>query len=149
MYITTTVFVCINSLKLVFEFKLGNKVGFIMSLENWLEISTYVCTILAINLGHDQYLQKTNYGSWAVLSAFVVYPMYLQKMRVLGVYVVAVVKTLKNTLKFFPVFLIVLMGFILVFFMRFHNGIKLGKINKLFFGDSQILNNRKKYNITL
>jgi hypothetical protein len=96
-------------------------------LENWLELSTNICTLIAINEPHENSAAALDFASWAVLSAFLTYPIYLTKLRVLGSYVVATMKTLKNSAKFFPVFLIILMGFILNFYMRFNNGFPLSK----------------------
>lgn len=80
--------------------------------------------MIAINLGDGN--TRRNLGSWAVLSAFITYPLYLQKIRVLGVYVVAFVRTLKNSAKFFPVFFIILTGFILSIYMNYSTGLHLG-----------------------
>jgi len=100
---------------------------FLTSLECWLELSTNICTLLAINQKDQDSELALDFASWAVLSAFLTYPIYLTKVRVLGSYVVATMKTLKNSAKFLPIFLIILMGFILNFFMRFKNGFKLSK----------------------
>ena len=117
LYIAITVIVVVNSLKTIVEFLLTDKIAYFLSLENTLEIVTYVTIMIAINSSNNE--TQINCGSVAILSAFLGYPLYLQKMRVLGVYVVAVMKTLKNSLKFFPVFSICAMGFVLTFYLRF------------------------------
>lgn len=117
LYIAITVVVVMNSLKTIIEFILTDKIAYFLSLENTLEILTYVTIMVAINSGDNE--TQINFGSIAILSAFLSYPLYLQKLRVLGVYVVAVMKTLKNSLKFFPIFLILCMGFVLTFFLRY------------------------------
>lgn len=112
-----TVIVAFLGCKTLLEFILTDKVAYITSPENTLELLTFITILIAI-FSSTQNDQAT-FVSIAVLSAFLTYPLYLLKMRVLGVYVSAVNKTLANSLKFFPIFLISSMGFAMTFYVKY------------------------------
>lgn len=61
---------------------------------------------------------KTQYASIAVLLLFASFTFLIQKLKVFGVYVLAFRRTLINSAKFMPVFLIVYIGFLLSFRVR-------------------------------
>jgi uncharacterized BrkB/YihY/UPF0761 family membrane protein len=69
--------------------------AYFVSMENVLEMITYGLTLSS--LLSDDYSDKSSYGSVAVLFAFLVFPLYIQKVKVFGVYVVAFCRTLKNS----------------------------------------------------
>ena len=54
---------------------------------------------------------KLECSSVAVLSSFIVFTFLIQKLRVIGLYVLAFRRTLINSAKFFPIFLLVFIGF--------------------------------------
>ncbi len=66
----------------------------------------------------NQLTQKTQYSSIAILSLFTTFTFLIQKLKVIGVYVLAFRRTLLNSTKFLPVFLIIYTGFILSFRVR-------------------------------
>lgn len=61
---------------------------------------------------------KTQYASLALLALFTTFTFLIQKLQVFGVYVLAFRRTLVNSAKFLPVFLIVYIGFLLSFRVR-------------------------------
>ena len=83
---------------------------------NWLEIMSLVFT--SIVLYSNQLSQKTQYSSIAILSMFTYFTFLIQKLKVIGVYVLAFRRTLLNSAKFLPVFLIIYTSFILSFRVR-------------------------------
>ncbi len=117
LYVCLVTFVLINVFKEFFQFLLLSKIAYLMSLKNWLEIFTYVSTMIALHSNSVE--QQHKYGSLAILAAFFVFPLKMQKLRVFGLYVVAFMRTLVNSAKFFPIFLIMLSGFVLAFKIRY------------------------------
>ena len=90
--------------------------AYFMNSQNLIEIFTY--TLSLISLLSRNYHMQSAYGSMAVLSAFILFPLFIQKLKIFGLYVVAFRRTLTNSAKFFPIFLIVFTGFILSFRIR-------------------------------
>lgn len=83
--------------------------AYLSSTENFLEIFTYImasCGILSSN-----FIVKLECSSVAILSSFIVFTFLIQKLRVIGLYVLAFRRTLINSAKFFPIFLLVFIGF--------------------------------------
>jgi len=66
----------------------------------------------------EKLAQKTQLSSIAILSLFTTFTFLIQKLKVIGVYVLAFRRTLLNSSKFLPVFLIIYTGFILSFRVR-------------------------------
>lgn len=90
--------------------------AYFLSLQNLLELFTYSTAL--ISLFSNSYYMQSAYGSVAVLCAFIAFPLYIQKLKIFGLYVVAFRRTLANSAKFFPIFLIIFTGFILSFRIR-------------------------------
>lgn len=90
--------------------------SYFSSIQNLLEIFTYVSALISLH-SNTYYLQSA-YGSITVLCSFIAFPLFIQKVKVFGVYVVAFKRTLANSAKFFPVFVIFFVGFILSFKIR-------------------------------
>lgn len=95
---------------------------YFMSYQNLIESFTYLMSL--ISLMSTNYTVQSAYGSVAVLCAFLLFPLYIQKLKMFGLYVVAFRRTLTNSAKFFPIFLIMFTGFVLSFNMRTHFGVK-------------------------
>ena len=130
LYLALMIMIGINVIRGFFEFLFVDKIAYFLSFENWLEVSTYASIIVALHSNND-HLTAIQFGSWAVLSACITFPLYLQKLRVFGVYVVAILKTIKNSAKFFPIFFVMLTGFYMAFFMRYSFGMVLNNPNAL------------------
>ena len=95
--------------------------SYFLSLQNTIEILTYITSL--VSLASRNYYTQSSYGSIAVLLAFIVFPFFIQKLRMFGLYVVAFRRTLTNSAKFFPIFLIMFAGFILSFKIRSNFGV--------------------------
>ena len=83
------------------------------SIENIFEIATYILAMISI-LSND-FSTKLTCGSVAILLSFIVFTFLIQKLKGFGLYVLAFRRTLHNSAKFFPIFLIVFIGFNLSF----------------------------------
>ncbi len=79
------------------------------------------------SLVQEDLLQRAEFASIAVLLSFMLFPLYIEKMSSVGIYVVAFKRTLVNSAKFFPIFLILFTGFILSFNMRSNFGVQFFK----------------------
>jgi ankyrin repeat protein len=110
-----------NVLKQLFQLLLIDGVSYFTSLQNLVEIFTYTSGM--ISLLSTDYSTRAAYGSLAILSAFIVFPLFIQKLKMFGLYVVAFCRTLANSAKFFPIFLLIFIGFILSFRVRANFGV--------------------------
>ena len=90
--------------------------SYIISMVNWLEILSILSTSMV--LFSRQLSLKTQYSSIAILSMFTYFTFLIQKLKVIGVYVLAFRRTLLNSAKFLPVFLIIYTSFVLSFRVR-------------------------------
>jgi len=106
----------------VFQLVFLDGCAYFLSYQNLIEIFTYFTSVVA--LVSTSYTVQSAYGSVAVLCAFLLFPLYIQKLKMFGLYVVAFRRTLTNSAKFFPIFLIMFTGFILSFNIRTHFGVK-------------------------
>ena len=95
--------------------------SYLTKTQNLVEFITY--SISMISLISDDVRIKSDYGSLAIVLAFILFPLYMQKLKLIGIYVVAFLRTLANSAKFFPVFLIIYMGFIFGFKIRSNFGV--------------------------
>jgi ankyrin repeat protein len=111
----------ISMVKKIVQMILVDGLSFIASIENWLELFTYVITYMTL-LSRDLN-SKLTYCSIAILSSFVVFSFLIQKLRVFGLYVLAFRRTLQNSAKFFPIFIMIYVGFNLSFRLRTHFGV--------------------------
>ena len=98
-------------------------------LRNFLELITYILSLISF-LSINFYTQS-NYGSIGVLFAYILLPVFLQKFKAIGVYVIALKRTLLNSTKLFPVFLIIFIGFILSFKVRTNFGVQYSESDSL------------------
>jgi transient receptor potential cation channel subfamily A member 1 len=106
----------VNIVKELVQLFLLDGLSYFVSLQNLIELLTYVTALLSL-LSSD-YSTSCAYGSIAVLFSFIVFPLFIQKLKMFGLYVVAFRRTLTNSAKFFPIFLIMFTGFILSFRIR-------------------------------
>jgi hypothetical protein len=90
--------------------------SYFLSLQNLTEMSTYIMSL--ISLLSIYYYTQSNFGSIAILFSYILLPIFLQKFKSIGVYVITLKRTIFNTTKLFPVFLILFMGFVLSFKVR-------------------------------
>ena len=95
--------------------------SFVSSVPDWCELSTYALAILTIVTSDVE--AKFAYGSLAILFSYIVFSLLIQKMRVVGLYVMAFKRTLANSAKFMPIFLIIYVGFLLSFRLRSNFGV--------------------------
>ena len=109
-----------------FEFNVWQKLTLLLLLyfkglsfffgDSVVELMSIVLTLICI---FSQTLAlKTQYASVALLALFTTFTFLIQKLQVIGVYVLAFKRTLVNSAKFLPVFLIVYVGFLLSFRVR-------------------------------
>ncbi len=87
--------ICLNITKELFQFMVIEGFAYFVSMQNIIELVTYILVLMSIL--SDHYSEKCSYGSVAVLFAFLVFPLYIQKVKIFGVYVVAFCRTLKNS----------------------------------------------------
>lgn len=121
IFMALMIFLISSIIKEAFQFLVLEGFSYFSSLQNIAEMLTYTLSI--ISLVSTNYNVKAAYGSLAILFAFLVFPLYIQKLKVFGVYVVAFLRTLSNSAKFFPVFLIIYVGFMLSFRIRSNYGV--------------------------
>ncbi len=112
-FIPILVFVSIDILKILIQVLLSDGLTFFTSLINWIELVAIVFTFLALFFNTLQ--MRTQFAAVAVLSMFISFVFLIQKLQVIGIYVLAFRRTLINSGKFMPVFLIVYIGFLLSF----------------------------------
>jgi hypothetical protein len=95
--------------------------SYFLTLQNLIELFTY--TTASFSLLSNSYSTQSAYGSISVLFAFICFPLFIQKLKMFGLYVVAFRRTIENSAKFFPVFVIIFIGFILSFKIRSNFGV--------------------------
>lgn len=108
-------------LKEIFQIFFLDGLNYFLSLQNLIELFTYILAVLS--LFSSNYYMQSSYASVAVLLAFIVFSLFTQKLKMFGLYVVAFHRTLANSAKFFPIFLIIFTGFILSFRIRSNFGV--------------------------
>ena len=85
-------------------------------LENWLEMISLLCTVLTIAI--EDFTFKTTCCSIGIMMSFLNFAFLIEKLNVFGLYVLAFRRTILNSSKFFPVFMLIYMGFVLSFRTR-------------------------------
>lgn len=94
---------------------------YLLSMQNIVEVSTFCISL--VSLLHKDFLTSAAFASISVLMSFILFPLYIEKMSSIGIYVVAFKRTLTNSAKFFPIFLILFIGFVLSFNLRTNFGV--------------------------
>ena len=105
--------IAINFVKVIIQIILIDHLSYFTSTENLLEAATYILAI--VSMASDDFADKLKYSSLAILLGFIVFTFLIQKLRLLGLYVLAFRRTLHNSLNFFPIFLLIFIGFLLSF----------------------------------
>lgn len=122
LFFVLMLFLTTQLIRELFQLIFLDGISYFTSYQNLIEILTYVTSM--ISLVSTSYSTQSAYGSVAVLCAFLLFPLYIQKLKMFGLYVVAFQRTLKNSSKFLPIFLIMFTGFILSFNIRQHFGVR-------------------------
>jgi ankyrin repeat protein len=107
--------------KNLFQILMVDHMAFFLSMDNWVEIMTFVCSFLSIVSIDLQ--AKLTYGSLGILLCYIGFSLLIQKFRIFGLYVLAFKRTIKNSARFFPMFLLVYIGFLLSFKLHSHLGV--------------------------
>ncbi|CAF0854801.1 unnamed protein product [Brachionus calyciflorus] len=118
-FLIVTLTVCI--LKEILQFMLLDGFAYFFYLQNLIELLTYALGFMSIFT--TNFSNKSAYASISVLLAFLIFPLHVQKLRIFGVYVVAFCRTLMNSAKFFPIFIIIYCGFLLSLRIRSNFGV--------------------------
>lgn len=105
--------ICFNLFKNVFQILLIDRLSYFNSMENLLEIITYFLALFSIFSYSNA--SRLTACSVAVLLSFIVFTFLTQKLRMFGLYVLAFRRTLQNSTKFFPIFMLIFIGFNLSF----------------------------------
>ena len=107
------VFLSVQLIRELFQIYCLDGISYFYSSQNLIEIFTYITSMISL-LSNDYNMQSA-YGSIAVLFAFILFPLFIQKIKMFGLYVVAFRRTLTNSAKFFPIFLMVRYDFSILF----------------------------------
>jgi len=102
--------------KNLLQFILIDGLVFFLAFETWLEISAITFTFMSMNI--DSFIAKTTYCSIGLMNAFLNFAFLIEPIRIFGLYVLALRRTIINSAKFFPVFIIIYLGFVLSFKTR-------------------------------
>ena len=93
-----------------------NILGFKILHKHVLEITSFVlCSLAVFSLKMED---KTQFTSLAILVMFVTLASKLQKVPYYGIYVLAFKRTMLNSARFLPIFLLSYIGFLLTFRVR-------------------------------
>ncbi len=96
-------------------------ISYFLSLQNLMEITTYCLSLISLLSIYFQ--TQSNFASVAILFSYILLPIFLQKFKSIGIYVIALKRTLLNSTKLFPIFLILFTGFLLSFKLRSSFGV--------------------------
>jgi len=85
---------------------------YLSSVDNWFQLTTLICAIISMLPLIDSSVQIAS-GSFSVLFAWVSTSLFFQNLQIFGLgrYIVAFRKTIQNSFKFMPFFLIICVGF--------------------------------------
>jgi ankyrin repeat protein len=105
------------SFTMILELILFGWFSYFSSPETWLEITYVVFAFLSVttlvNL-HD----KISFCSISLIFTYLHYAFLINKLRFFGIYILAFRGTLKNSFKFFPLFILIYLGFFFSFRVR-------------------------------
>jgi ankyrin repeat protein len=100
-------------LKTCFQILLLDGLAYFNSLENLSELFLYFLALTS--LFSTNFNSKLTSASLTILLTFIVFTFLIQKLKGIGLYVLAFRRTLNNSANFFPIFLIIFTGFNLSF----------------------------------
>lgn len=107
----------IKSIKVAFQVLLMDGLGFFFTIQAWLELASLVCTMLTM-LEEQSFNLRSTYCSVGMMAAFLTFTFLIEKLNIFGLYVLAFRRTILNSAKFLPVFLVIYVGFVLSFRTR-------------------------------
>ena len=107
--------------KNLFQILLVDHLAFFLCMDNWIEITTFLFAFLSIVSIDLQ--AKLTYASLGILLCYIGFSLLIQKFKIFGLYVLAFKRTIKNSARFFPMFLLVYIGFLLSFKLHSHLGV--------------------------
>ena len=87
LYCIMICIICVNICKEIMQFLMLSKVAFVMSLKNWIENVSYI--LILISLHTNEFYTQSVYVSLSILASFLIFPLKIQKLRFIGLYVVA------------------------------------------------------------
>jgi len=102
--------------KMLIKIILAGIFAFFLRVETLLEIVYVVLAFLALQ--NDDLKFKINYCTIVLITMYFHYALLIQKLRYFGAYVLAFKGTIKNCIKFFPVFFLIFLGFVFSFRIR-------------------------------
>ena len=105
-----------NIIIIVIIIKNKNNLTIKLLQDNWLEIASLTCTFFSIL--SESFTLKTTYCSIGIMVSFLNFAFLIEKLDVFGLYVLAFRRTILNSSKFIPVFMLIYMGFVLSFRTR-------------------------------
>jgi hypothetical protein len=120
-YYSFLFFIYLNLFKELLECLLLSKISYFFEFKNWLENLCYFTAILSIYSKSFNWQLITT--SICILVTYILFPLKIQKIRFIGLYVVAFFRTLKNSVNCFPLFFFMLTGFVLSFKIQANYGI--------------------------
>lgn len=90
--------------------------GYFFKIETWIGITTIVLSFLSVT--YQDLALKIAFCSISLIFIYLQFALLIQKVRFFGLYVLAFRGTIKNSAKFFPIFLLIYAGFVLSFRVR-------------------------------
>jgi hypothetical protein len=116
MFIPLLIFVLINFAQQLFKLFFISGFAFFTNFDDLLDILIGFLNIRM--LFTPSYHTKSSYGSISILLSYIRFVFSLQKIPIFGIYVLAFRRTLQNSIKFFVIFLVLYVGFVMSFSMR-------------------------------
>ena len=116
IYISLFTVVCIHLSKEFFQMISYNLVNYLSSVDNWFQLTALFITILSLVPGMPHQVQIA-IGSFSILFAWICMSLFFQDLELfsLGRYIVAFRKTIQNSFKFMPFFVMICLGFFFSF----------------------------------
>ena len=108
-------------IKEIFIFVYVEGFSYLLSIQNLMQVATYFMSL--IGLLSINYYYQTNFASIAILLAYFLLPILLQRFKSIGIYVIALKRTLLNSTKLTPIFIFLFTGFLLSFKLRSDFGV--------------------------
>ena len=116
VYATLLIVVLIHLSKEFFQLISYSFIGYFSSVDNWFQLTALLITIFSLIPGLD-YRMRIAIGSFSILYAWICLSLFFQDMELfsLGRYIVAFRKTIQNSFKFMPFFVMICLGFFFCF----------------------------------
>ena len=115
-YVYLMVILSIIGFIMLIRLALGGVFTFLFHIETWFEVVFVALAYLSL---HTNDLPiKTTYCTIVLVTVYFHFALLIQKLKFFGAYVLAFKGTIKNSIKFFPVFFLIFLGFIFSFRLR-------------------------------